>query len=128
MEYVGLCYNYSDWMHLVQYTQSMCRYGLLANYIQLKNKAKNKGATLYMDKRPKTTGNIAGFINSTQPGSTLKQPNCIFESREGDHVFVCAIKSIDAGEELLINYNLNRVDTNIISMVVVHPTIYPTFY
>ena len=81
-----------------------------------------------MDRRPKTTGNIAGFINSTQPGSTLKQPNCIFESREGNRVFVCAIKSIVVGEELLINYNLNCVDTNTITMVVVHPTIYPTFY
>ena len=72
-------------------------------------------------------GNIAGFINNTQPGSTLKQPNCIFESREGDHVFVYAIKSIAAGEELLIDYNLNHVDTNNVSMVVVkqfnHPFI-----
>ena len=78
--------------------------------------------------RPKTSGNIAGFINSTQPGSTLKQPNCIFESHEGNRVFVCAIKSIANGEELLINYNLNRVDTNTVSMDVVHPTIYPNFY
>ena len=69
-----------------------------------------------------------GFINSTQPGSTLKQPNCIFEGREGNHVFVCAIKSIVAGEEMLINYNLNRVDTNMVTMDMVHPTIYPTFY
>ena len=76
-----------------------------------------------MDGRPKTTGNIAGFINSTQPGSTLKQPNYIFEGHEGNHAFVCAIKSIAAGEEMLINYNLNRVDTNTVSMVVVHPTI-----
>ena len=78
---------------------------------------------MYMDGRTKTTGNIAGFINSTQPGSTLKQPNCIFELREGNHVFVCAIKSIAAGEELLIDYNLNRVDTNNVSMVVVQQTI-----
>ena len=35
MEYVGPCYNYSDWMHLVQYTRSMRRYGLSSNYIQL---------------------------------------------------------------------------------------------
>ena len=105
MDYVGPCYNYSDWMHIVQYTQSMHRYGLSTNYIQLKDKAQNKGATLYMDGRPKTTGNITGFINSTQSGSTLKQPNCIFESREGNRVFVCVIKSIVAGEELLINYN-----------------------
>ena len=103
-------------MHLVQYTQSMHRYGLSANYIQLKDKAQNKGATLYMDGRPKTTGNNAGFINSTQPGSTLKQPNYIFESREGNRVFVCAIKSIATGEELLIDYNLNRVDTNTVSI------------
>ena len=78
---------------------------------------------MYMDGRPKTTGKIAGFINSTQPGSTLKKPNCIFKSREGNHVFVCAIKSIATGEELVINYNLNRVDTNRVSMVVVHRTI-----
>ena len=53
MEYVGPSYNYSDWMRLVQYTRSMRRYGLLANYIQLKDKAQNKGATLYMDGQKK---------------------------------------------------------------------------
>ena len=83
---------------------------------------------MYINGRPKSTRNIAGFINSTQPGSTLKKPNRIFESREGNHVFVCAIKSLVAGKELLINYNLNRVDTNTVSMVVVHPTIYLIFY
>ena len=82
-------------------------YGFSANYIQLKDKAQNKGATLYKDERPKTTSNIARFINSTQLGSTLKQPNYIFEGCEGNCVFVCAIKSIVAGEYLLINYNLN---------------------
>ena len=81
-----------------------------------------------MTEGQKTTDNIAGFINSTQLRSTLKKPNCIFESHEGNHVFVCAIKSIATGKELLINYNLNHVDTNTVSMVVVHPTIYPTFY
>ena len=105
----------------------MHRYGLSANYIQLKDKAQNK-ATMYMDGRPKKTSNIAGFINSTQLGSTLNQPNCLLESREGNRVFLCSIKSTVAGEELLINYNLNRVDTNTVSMLVVHPTIYRTFY
>ena len=76
----------------------MRRYGLSTNYIQLKDKAQHKGATLYMDERPKTTGNIVGFINSTQPGSTLKKPSCIFEGHEGNHVFVCSIKSIVAGK------------------------------
>ena len=89
----------------------------------MKDKAQNKGATLYIDRKPKITGNIAGFINSTQPGSTLKKPNCIFESREGKCVFECAIKSVAAGEELLINYNLNRVYTNNVIMVVVQQTV-----
>ena len=106
----------------------MHRYGLSSNYLQMKDKDHNNGATLYIDGRPKIIGNIVGFINSTQPGSTLKQPNCIFEGHEGNRVFVCSIKSIDAGEELLINYNLNRLDTNTVTMDLVHPTIYPTFY
>ena len=106
----------------------MHRYELLANYIQLKDKAHNKGETLYMDGRPKTTGNIAGFINSTQPRSTLKQLSSIFESCEGNCVFVCAIKSIAVGKEMLIDYNLNRVDTNNVSMVVLQQTIYKSFY
>ena len=62
---------------------------------------------MYINERAKKTGNIARFIKNTQPGYTLKQPNRIFEGREGNHVFVCVIKSITIGEELLINYNLN---------------------
>ena len=83
---------------------------------------------MYIDGRPKATWNIVGFLNSTWPGSTNKRPNCIFEGHEGNHVFVCAIKSIVLGVDLLINYNLNRVDTNVVTMGVVHLTIYPTFY
>ena len=77
---------------------------------------------MYIDGRPKINGNIAGYINSTQPWFTLKKPSCIFETHEGNRVFVCDIKSIAAGEELLINYNLNQVDTNMVSMDVVHTT------
>jgi hypothetical protein len=51
----------------------------LANYIQLKDNNHNKGATMYIDGRPKASGNIAGLINSTRPRTTRKQPNCIFE-------------------------------------------------
>ena len=65
MDYVGPCYNYNDWMHSVRYMRSMQRYALTANYIQLINKDKNMGATIYIDGRPKTSGNITGFINST---------------------------------------------------------------
>ena len=105
----------------------MWRYGLAANYIQLKGNDQNKGATIYIDGRPKETGNIAGFINSTQPMTTNKWPNCIFEGREGNHVFVCAIKSIVAGEELLIDYNLNRIDKDVAIMGAVRILIYPTY-
>ena len=62
-------------MHLVQYIGIMQRNGLSTNYLQLKDKDQNKGEMLYIDGRTKTTGNIAGFIKNTQPGSTLKQPN-----------------------------------------------------
>jgi hypothetical protein len=80
---------------------------LAANYIQLKDNDQNKGETIYIDRRPKEDVNIAGFINSTQPATKNKQPNFIFEGREGNCVFVCAIISIVVGEELLIDYNLN---------------------
>jgi hypothetical protein len=43
----------------------MQRYALAANYIQLINNDKNKGATIYIDGRPKSSSNIAGFINNT---------------------------------------------------------------
>jgi hypothetical protein len=65
---------------------------------------------LLLDGRPKDTGNIAGFINSTRPVATTEKPNFIFEAREGNHIFVCATKTIVPGEELLIDYNLNRID------------------
>lgn len=68
---------------------------------------------MYIDGRPKASGNIARFINSTQPGTTNKQPNCVFEGHDRNRVFVCETKSIVVGGELLINYNLNQRDTNI---------------
>jgi hypothetical protein len=38
---------------------------VVTNYIQLKDKDQNKGATMYIDGRKKAVGNIVGFINST---------------------------------------------------------------
>jgi hypothetical protein len=64
---------------------SMRRYAVTANYIQLKDNNHNKGVTMYIDGRPKASGNIAGLINSTRPRTTRKKPNCIFEGREGNH-------------------------------------------
>ena len=82
---------------------------------------------MYINERPKSSGNITGFINSTQPRSTNKQSNYVFEGREGNYVFVCAIKSIFAREELLINYNLNQIDTNVVTMGVVNITLHRTY-
>jgi hypothetical protein len=72
----------------------MRRYPLATNYIQLINKDKNKGVTIYIDGSPKASGNIAGFINNTGPMTTNKQPNCIFEGRGENRVVMCAIKKI----------------------------------
>ena len=105
----------------------MRRYRLSAIYLQLNDKDQNKGATMYIDGRTKDTWNIVGFINSTQRGYTIKKVTCIFEGCEGNHVFVCSIKLIVAWKGLLINYNLNRIDTNMVTMGVVDLTIYPTF-
>ena len=88
----------------------MQRYRVVANYIQLLDNNQNKGATMYIDGRPKATGNIVGFINSTQPMETSKKLNCIFEGREGNRIFVCATKTLVPCDELLIDYNLNRID------------------
>ena len=43
----------------------MHRYALSANYIEWKENDQNKRFSMYIDGRPKATGNIAGFINST---------------------------------------------------------------
>lgn len=82
---------------------------------------------MYIDGRPKASGNIAGFISNTKPSTTNNQPNFIFERREGNRVFVCAIKSTVAGKEFLVNYNLNQVDMEVVIMVVISILFYPTY-
>ena len=49
MEYVRPLYRYNNWLMLVQYTQSIRRYGVATNYIQLAEHNKNKGETMYID-------------------------------------------------------------------------------
>jgi len=41
-----------------------------ANYIQLRDNDNNKGESIYIERRPKELGNIARFINNTQPETT----------------------------------------------------------
>ena len=124
-EYVGPCYTYGVWLRLVQYMPSMRRYSLAANYIQLKDNNRHKGETMYIDGRPKASGNIAGLINSKRPGKTRKELNFIFEEHEGNRIFVCVVKTIMIGEELLVNYNLNRVDLGTSSFATVQNPLYP---
>ena len=71
----------------------MQRYEVAANYIQLVEHNKNKGTTMYIDGRPKASENVSSFINSTQPVTTTKQPNCEFEGRQEHCIFVCATKN-----------------------------------
>jgi hypothetical protein len=66
-------------------------------------------------------------MNSKHPRSTNKQLNCIFEAREGNHVFLCAIKSLSSGEELLKDYNLNHIDTKKVSIMGLGTNIYVIF-
>jgi SET domain-containing protein len=79
---------------------------------------------MYIDGRPKASKNIAGLINSTRFGMTRKEPNCIFEEHEGNKIFVCAVKKIMTGEELLVNYNMNRVDPGNSSFSMVQNPLY----
>ena len=92
---------------------------MVAIYIELRDNDKNKGASMYIDRTPKASGNIARFINNMRTRTTNKQPNCIFEGHLGNRVFVCVIKSIATREELLINYKLNQIDADIAIMRVV---------
>ena len=88
----------------------MRRYRVAANYIQLAEHNKTKGVTMHIDGRPKAFGNVAGFINSIRLVIATKQLNCEFEGSKEHRIFVCATKPILPGEELLIDYNLNRID------------------
>ena len=90
----------------------------------MKDNNRHKGETMYIDGRPKAV-NIAGLINSTRLGTTRKQLDCIFEEREGNKIFVCVVKTIMAGEELLVNYNLNRVEPVTSSFSMVQNPLYP---
>ena len=74
---------------------------------------------MYIDGRPKASRNTAGFINNTWQGTPHNLPNGIFEGCEGNHVFICATKSLVAGEELMIDYGLNRIDVGLSIMGVI---------
>jgi len=75
------------------------------------------GNNCYIDGRPRTHGNITGFIISCR--SSLFSATCSFEEYSNDKEFfmkknasrfvvVYATRSLSPGDELLINYNFPR--------------------
>ena len=64
----------------------------------------NLGQSIYVNKGPIYSGNVVGqFLNNWYPIIMNKLPNHMFEGCDGNKVVVCAIKSIDACKEILID-------------------------
>ena len=74
---------------------------------------------MYIDGKAKALGNVAWLIYNTWHRKKRKKLDCIFEGCEVNKVFVCVVKTTVAGEELLMDYDLNRIDTCAIIMGVV---------
>ena len=116
MCFCGPIYRWGPWHHLTRYIQSMTTYGLCLNAASLSGRGIThaEGQRLYVDGRPYSQGNIAGLINSSRGRSA--RTNCIFVECENSHeprhmsrdvpryIIVHAIKSLRAGDELLVNY------------------------
>ena len=120
MSYCGPMYTWSAWHRLVRYVRSMTTYGLCANSVSLgeQNMTRAYGQRIYIDGRPYTQGNIAGFINSSRGRDHYT--NCVFVECRNSHIhehmtedvpmyiLVSAIRSLRVGDELLINYPWRR--------------------
>lgn len=123
MVFCGPEYPWGRWHQLAQYVVSMSTYGICSNGASIVDAEQqgthmDRGERLYMDGRPATHGNIAGLINSSR-GQAGSMTNCIFEERAhvqedfmlrpaAHCVMVVATRTIQAGEELLINYSFER--------------------
>jgi hypothetical protein len=83
MDYVGPCYDYSDWMWLVPVHAKYAEICTPANYIQLINNDKNKGETIYIDGRPKAFDNITGFINTHNLGQQTSNQIAFMRDMKG---------------------------------------------
>jgi hypothetical protein len=106
-------YKWSAWHRLVRYVRSMTTYGLCANSVSLgeQNMTRAYG-------RPYTQGNIVGFSNSSRGRDHYT--NCVFVECSNSHIhehmtedvpiciLVSAIRSLQVGDKLLINYPWHR--------------------
>ena len=120
MSFCGPIYGWGTWHALVRFIRSMTTYGLCANAASLteRNIQHNYGSRLYIDGRPYAQGNIAGLINSSRGRN--ERTNCTFMECENSHepcymsrdvpiyIVVSATRSLQAGEELFVNYGWRR--------------------
>lgn len=120
MSFCGRIYRWGPWHQLTRYIQSMSTYGLCLNAASLSDRGIThaEGQRLYVDGRPYSQGNIAGLINSSRGMSA--RTNCTFVECENSHepghmsrdvqryIVVNAIRSLRAGDELLVNYGWRR--------------------
>ena len=98
----------------------MTTYGLCLNAASLfaRGITHVEGQRLYVDGRPYSQGNIAGLINSSRGRSA--RTNCTVVECENSHepghmsrnveryIVVNAIRSLRAGDEILVNYGWRR--------------------
>jgi hypothetical protein len=115
MPFFGPLYSCSNYLNIVKYKHRISMYSMCMNGYPSRNF--NRKNLLHIDGRPRTHGNIVGFINSCT--ASLFSTNCSFEEHSNDKEFfmkrkasiffvVHAIHSLSLGEELLINYNFHR--------------------
>jgi hypothetical protein len=118
MPFFGPLYSWYDYLNIVKCKHNISMYSMCMNGYDSRNF--NRKNLLYIDGRPQTHGNIAGFINSCR--SSLFTTNCSFEEHSNDKEFFMkrnatifvvmhAISSLSLGYELLINYNFRRTPT-----------------
>ena len=120
MSFCGPIYEWGPCHQLVCYMRSMTTYGLCLNadsFIE-RGITHNERERIYVDGRPYNQGNIAWLINSSRGRN--ERTNCAFVECEIGHdpdhmsidgpryIVVNAVRSLRAGEELLVNYGWRR--------------------
>lgn len=124
MVFAGPEYTWGQWLQLTQYVVSMATYGMCSNSASLDLRQSegyhvHQGERLFIDGRPYSQGNIAGFINSSRGHGYTHETNCIFEERTNVQeefmssivdrcIMVVATTTILPAHELFVNYSFIR--------------------
>jgi hypothetical protein len=80
MQFCGPLYSQFDCLNIIKYKHNISMYSICMNGYAFGNF--NKKNLLYINGRPQTHGNIAGFINSCK--FLLFSANCSFEEHSND--------------------------------------------